>query len=742
MQSGVGRTDSWGDAEADAPGEIDSSRLWSALSRKRWWVIAPTLLALIGAAAFVNLVKPRYSAEARLLLENQESFITRADKGERVSETAPDAEAVQSQIQLLTSRDLARRVIKTLELQGNEEFDPLAKGMGALTRALVALGISRDPTRLSPEDRILESFADKLAVLSPTKTRVLSVEFTSRNPDLAASGANVVADSYIEMVQEAKRDNARVAANSLRSLVEDLRNRVNDAEAKAEEFRSGAGLLVGSNNATINTQQLGDLANQLSISHTAQADSQAKAEILREMLKQNRVGEIPDVANNEFMRRIGEQRVTLRAQLALEMRTLLPGHPRIKELEAQLAALDAQWRAAAERTARTLENDARIAGSRVANLQRALDAQKKVAGAAGAEEVRMHELDRASKALKEQLEMQTAKYQEALAREGSKATPADARVIQRALAPQIPSFPKKLPITAFATIATLLLTVGAILAGELLSVRASAVRPQRTHEAAPGSGYAQYSAPRAEPTLTAAPAHSGAAEAKPDVAPPLAAEAAEAATLEAPPTLEQFAPPADPQNAAAASETAIHAPEADVLGKIDAARMNAPSVKVLLAHCDGAAKASATALTLGRALARRGLALIATADANDDRLERVVVDAPARARGLVDLMTGAAGFGEVIHLDRETRLHIVPAGSGAWEVQYDSAMIVEALAQTYDFVVFATGGIESAQHLAPLFDMVLVQGGEPEADVWREALAQGGANVSVLEDRAEDELAA
>ena len=44
--------------------------------------------------------------------------------------------------------------------------------------------------------------------------------------------------------------------------------------------------------------------------------------------------------NSELMRRLSEQRVTLRAQLAEQSSTLLDNHPRIKELRAQLADLD------------------------------------------------------------------------------------------------------------------------------------------------------------------------------------------------------------------------------------------------------------------------------------------------------------------------------------------------------------------------------------------------------------------
>ncbi len=432
------------DAIEPATNEIDLSRLGRALVSKKWWMLGPTLAAFFGAILFVNVVKPRYTSDARLLLENQDDFFTRVDKGERADANGPDAEGVQSQIQLLTSRDLARRVIKTLGLQGDAEFDPLANGVGAVKRVMALLGISRDPTLMSPEDRILEKFSEKLAVLSPTKTRVLSIEFSSYDYDLAARGANAVAEAYIEMQQEAKRDIARNAAKSLATLVNDLHVRVAEAEAKVEAYRAQTGLLIGANNTTIPTQQLGELNNQLSTARAAQADAQAKANLLRDMLRQNRIGEIPDVANNETIRRIFEQRVALRAQLALESRTLLPMHPRVKELNAQLADLDRQWRAAAERTAHTLENEARIAAARVDNLTRVLDDQKRVAGAAGSEEVKLRELERGARLLKEQLESETAKYQEALARERVKATPADARIIQRALAPQIlPPSPRK-----------------------------------------------------------------------------------------------------------------------------------------------------------------------------------------------------------------------------------------------------------------------------------------------------------
>ncbi|WP_201281628.1 GumC family protein [Methylosinus sp. Ce-a6] len=697
--------------DASAQGEMDLGQIAGALSRRRRIVIGATLSAFLGALVFVNVVKPRYTAEARVLLENQESYLTRADK-ERDPAAAPDAEAVQSQIQMLTSRDLARRVLKSLDLQGNAEFDPLADGMGLGAKIGVMLGLARDPTKLAPEERMLEAYFDKLLVLSPTKTRVLQIEFSARDPDLAARAANAIAAFYIDIQREAKRENARDAAQSLSPLLADLRERLAKAEAKVEAFRSRSGLFSGANNVSIATQQLGDLSNQLSISRTAQADAEAKAKLVRDMLRQNRVGEIPDVANNEMIRRIGEQRVSLRAQLALESRTLLPGHPRIKELQAQLADLEADWRRAAERTARTLENEARIASARVENLTSAMEEQKRVAGVAGADEVQLRELERAARVLKDQLEADSAKYQEALAREGPKSSPADARVIQRAVAPPTPSFPKKVPITAFATIAAFVLTTGSIVAMELLSGRARV----------------------AGPSPLAAPPEEEALEAPPQVR--LAAERRELAfaELEEEPRTTAIAASSD-RRTPELEDRSARAPHSSVVGRIDAARMAALSVKVLMVGCADAEHSFESAVTLSRSLARRGLAILVAADAEaeGELYDRLVPDVDrARPLGLADLTSGAATFAEAIHRDLDSRLHVMPGGRAAAEYDQEAEPVLEALAQTYDFIVFVTRDYDRAMFLAPSFDIVLVSGGEGAAEAIIDELARAGVSDAFL----------
>ena len=143
---------------------------------------------------------------------------------------------------------------------------------------------------------------------------------------------------------------------------------VSEAEAKVEAFRSKSNLFVGANNTTLSNQQLSEISTQVSQLRAQKADAEAKAQLIRDTLRSGQSIESSEIVNSELIRRLSEQRMTLRAQLAEQSSTLLPQHPRIRELRAQIADLDQQIRQEGERLVRTLEADAKVADARLQSL--------------------------------------------------------------------------------------------------------------------------------------------------------------------------------------------------------------------------------------------------------------------------------------------------------------------------------------------------------------------------------------
>jgi capsular polysaccharide biosynthesis protein len=197
-------------------GEIEIEIVRAALNRNKRLIALATLGAAAAALIFYAMVEPRYIAVARILYATQET-------------PARDTEAVNGQIQLLTSRDLARKAVQALDLQGNPEFN---RNSGLLA-PLVWLGVLPDPSQRTAEDRALTHYFDHLSVTSPIGTRVLQVAFTSRDPDLSARGANRLADLYIDLQREGRRERARLAMQNLEPPLVALEAPADDAAPDA-----------------------------------------------------------------------------------------------------------------------------------------------------------------------------------------------------------------------------------------------------------------------------------------------------------------------------------------------------------------------------------------------------------------------------------------------------------------------------------------------------------------------------
>src|SRR6202045_2511898 len=475
---------------ASEAGDLDLRVLGQALLRKRVWIIVPTVLAAVLSIAAVNLVTPRYKSEARILIDGRENVFLRPTGGRNEEPPALAPEAVTSQVQLLLSRDLAREIIKKNKLAERLEFDPVLQGFSPLKSLVALFGIGRDPFSLTPEERVLDAYYDRFTAYAVDKSRVIVIEFQSRDPDLAARVANSIAEGYLELQQGTRQEQAKSAGQWLSGEIENLRKRVAEAESRVEDFRSKSSLFVGTNNTTLSNQQMGELNTQLNNARALKSDTESKARLIREMLQGGKPIEATEVLNSELIRRLSEQRVTLRAQLAEQSSTLLDNHPRIKELKAQLADLDRQIRDEASKLSRSLDNDARIAGGRVENLNTNLDQLKKLASSSNGQDVLLRALEREAKAQRDLLESYLAKYREANTRENIEAAPADGRIISRAIVSNTPAYPKKLPIVLIATLASLMLSAGAIVTGELLRMTAPRAPAAFTASHGPASGRA------------------------------------------------------------------------------------------------------------------------------------------------------------------------------------------------------------------------------------------------------------
>jgi exopolysaccharide transport family protein len=454
-----------GFAENDGVTVVDLAKsVW----HRKYWVVGPLVALVALTFVYVSTLAPRYTSEADILIEDTQSVFARAE-GETPDRAQADPQDIESHVQLLNARDLAASVIRELKLAELPEFDFLKNGISLPKRLLVLIGVVRDPRLLSAEERAMKVYYSRLSADKLANSRVIAVRFTSIDPVLAAKVANAIADNYLALQFDAKRQSTFQAAQWLGEQVGELRKNVEEAEAKVEEYKSVNGLLRGVGESSLTLQQLSELNSQLIVARTQRAEAQARAQTIRELIRSGGdLSSASEVLSSPLIQRLLEQQVTLGRSIAELSPTLLPQHPRMRELNAELADLKRQIRGEAEKVSIGLENEARVAGARENAIRQSLNALKQEAEKANVHEVELRALEREARAQRDLLESFLARFREASARNDRQSLAATARIVSRAMVSNEPSYPLKGPILAIVAIATLIVGVGVISSMEIM----------------------------------------------------------------------------------------------------------------------------------------------------------------------------------------------------------------------------------------------------------------------------------
>ena len=688
--------------------DVDLGRLFSSLAAN-WFRILVVSLVITGLALVLAwLATPRYMGETRLLIETRESVFTRPDTN-NASDTSPifDEEGVTSQVEVIGSTDILKRVAQKLNLASLPEFDETAD-MSMIGRIMVMAGLKSDPNEIPPEERVLKAFREKLTVYRVEKSRVIVISFSSEDPKLAAEVPNVLADTYLAMQRDAKSQSNADATDWLKPEIADLRERVKEAESKVAAFRSKSDLLVGQNNSVLTTQQLSELSTELARVRANRAAAQANAEGVRTALRSGAsLDALPEVLSSGLIQRLRERQVQLKADIADLSPTLLDGHPRIRALRSQLADLDGQIRNETEKVLKGLETEAKTASLRENGLVASLNTLKAESARAGEEEVELRALEREAAAQRELLESYLTRYREATSRKERNYLPVDARIFSRAIVPAEPYFPKTVPIVGAAFAASLLIMAIVTLLQELFSGRA--MRP------APGARpqpIEQISMPEppAEPVPAAQPTQ---------VRKPLAPAPAR-------PRVER--------------EIAKLSSLGEVTVEIAAEKLIAGGAARAIFISPEGDEAAAAAVMVAREVSDAGLRVLLL-----DLTSHGAASLPMLERacypGITDLLALEAQFSEVIHADLYSDCHVIPLGTVDPELAMRHAdrlpILMNSLTTAYDVVVVECGpaDAESIRRLVSDGTEILVSVIEPNDEAIAETaadLAAGGYDKMTL----------
>lgn len=706
--------------------EDDLLVLFKKLWRQKWIVALAMLLGLVVAFFAMSTMPRTYKSTAVMMVEDSSpAFLD--NRSVRAIVSPYDDRSINSQIDLLMSRDLAEEVIRHLYLQRFEEFDPtlredtwrdrlwskiveIAGGEGdsvlsskqlpaaetvpgstaELDNASVAnqggttnpaagaadlqlgnqSGAIPSPTGLPKSDipsAVVRSFLSRLDVQHKPRTKIIEVGFESVLPELTSAIPNALTEIYIRNQTEAKFDESRRTTDWLQSEIDELRTKVRKEENDIEELRQASGL-VNSGGGTITGQQISEINAELIKARTVSAQAKARLDQVKSMVASGGVVAAGEMAGSPMILTLKEQKGDIerrKAELGVQYGAK---HPRIINLQAELNDIDAQLQSEASKIVSNLEGDLSVARAQENTLSSALQTLETKAGSSGRDEVKIRQLERVTEASRSQLNDLLRRLSEAKSQEDRDILKADVRVISYADVPERPASPKPSLILPMALVVSALLGIGLALAREQME---------------PGflSGQ-QIEQEFGVPTIALIPSTN------------------RFSNLGGEPDILQ-----EPRSAFAESMRTIAA-------SIRLFDIDNPPRSVLVTSSEPSEGKTTTAISVARLQALAGLkVIIVDTDIRKPAVhERLAV---RRAPGLVEVLDGKHTLDEVVIEDEKTGLHVIPVGVPmSTDILSLDAMqeLVDYLSEHYDLVILDSAPIllvSDARVLPAVADMTI-----------------------------------
>jgi succinoglycan biosynthesis transport protein ExoP len=435
--------------------DVDLGRLLRTLWRRRWVIAAVTGLALAAAIFSLSQITPIYTSTAEVMIDSRQGRFL--DGGGPADAIVTDT-AVMSEVEVMSSRNVAKRVADNLNLYADKRFNPqLDQATGNRFLKTVALlfdeikqiilgkpktaAITAAEQERLRNDDVVDGVLGGLVIEPVPQSLVIRIQMQSPDPALAAKLADAYAQAYIEEQLESKFQAVRYISTWLNGRLESLRSAVVDSEHAVAAYRSANGLVDAPGPST-NQQQLSELNSQLVTAQAKRAETEARLSRVESAMQSGHGADVADdLIDSPLVQRLKEQEATL-ARTVTEMKSRYgERHPEMVKAQSDLDQVHRQLDAEMQSQVKTLRADFAVQRQReTAILNQIHTVESSVLGQSEAQ-IKLRELEREAQANRVLYETFLSKFKESGEQQLIKQ--ADARIISPADIPRSPSYPKR-----------------------------------------------------------------------------------------------------------------------------------------------------------------------------------------------------------------------------------------------------------------------------------------------------------
>jgi exopolysaccharide transport family protein len=427
----------------------DVREMLRLVNRRKWQLIGITALVCAIAGVVLTQLTPQYRATALVMLDTRKMKVTNAV--DLITGPTIDIAAIQTEIEVLRSATLLRRVVGKLELGNDPEYgalppSPASKALQQLKAAYFSI-IGSAPSEPDPRSggdkatqRAILILQRELAIVPRNRSFVIAISVDSHDRDKAKRIVDAIADFYIVDQLQAKLDANKRAVEFFNDRLDELKRNVETAERAAVTYREKSGLTIGKD-TTIATQSLTELNTQLVQARAQRADKESRLIALKQAATNPQLlGGLTEVLANPLISSLRAQEAEVARRIGDLSQRYGESHPRLLQARAEQGQIQARINVEVAKILASVQGDAEAARSKEQQLEQQLAQMEKAAGGLGQSEVQLHQLEREAQSNRALYEDFLKRFKEI--REQQDLQQPDARILSAAIVPTAPVFPR------------------------------------------------------------------------------------------------------------------------------------------------------------------------------------------------------------------------------------------------------------------------------------------------------------
>jgi polysaccharide biosynthesis transport protein len=626
----------------------------------------------IGVLFFLKAAQT-YTASATLLVDTHKIDVVQQPT---VSSEMPIGAmgAMESQIELLKSDQVALSVIKKLKLWEDPRF--VGDGKPGIVKRLIYTyfpALLPERSQLSDADwidRALQIFRKNLTVDRLGAAYAIEIDFESKYPNLAAQVANEVADTYNDLQRTSESDAARQASDWLETRIPELRAKSETAQRAVVEYKTEHNIVETGAGQFVKDQRVSDLNARLNAGREDTFKAKARLDQLAGAGSVDDLGSasIPNDGKKDVLSTLRDSYFDLTAKEAELSAKFGPNNPAIVSVRNQKVQLRSEMQEELQRLKQSSKADYEAAQSRESELKGEFDAAVAQSQAANQAQVKLHELEASARAYQDLYNTFLSRYNASLQQAVSPVV--GASVITPATPPIERDYKKTFKVALLFPITGLALGLGGAAMRELLARRV--LRTSKSIQS-----HLRMACIGVLPKVEAAKRPRRLRPAQSDTAPRTLARGDRGISW----TVVDY-PLSRFSEGVRSIKLAIDMDNRSRSGKVVGFTSAIPN--------EGK---STVALAVGQLMARNGVSVVLVdCDLRNPSLTRSV--APDAASGIVDLVAGGLSLADVVWTDRSTQMAFLPAVP--WSGPPDAPTILasvelkrifDQLRTLYEFVV-------------------------------------------------------